>query len=68
MLEFKGEDLGRSRAEHTIIYEAISRGDAMRAEMVMREHANATLDYDRLFVGQDDVDQSIISVNAKPSS
>lgn len=55
-------------AQHTIIYEAISRGDAMRAEMVMREHANATLDYDRLFVGQDDVDQSIISVNAKPSS
>ena len=55
-------------AQHTIIYEAISRGDAMRAEMVMREHANATLDYDRLFVGQDAVDQSIISVNAKPSS
>ena len=37
-------------------------------KMIMREHANATLDYDRLFVGQDDVDQSIISVNAKPSS
>ncbi|MEO0386445.1 MAG: GntR family transcriptional regulator [Pseudomonadota bacterium] len=41
-------------AQHTIIHEAIIKGDAMRAEMAMREHANATLDYARLFVGEDD--------------
>jgi len=41
-------------AQHTIIYEAIKKGDAMRAEMAMREHANATLDYARLFVGEVD--------------
>lgn len=40
-------------AQHTIIHEAIIKGDAMRAEMVMREHSNATLDYARLFVGED---------------
>lgn len=40
-------------AQHAVIHDAILRGDAMRAEMVMREHSNATLDYARLFVGQD---------------
>lgn len=40
-------------AQHTIIHEAILQGDAMRAEMVMREHSNATLDYARMFVGED---------------
>lgn len=48
-------------AQHTIIHDAILRGDAMRAEMVMREHSNATLDYARLFVG-DDVDAHIPTV------
>jgi len=64
--EFTRMSIGH--AQHTIIYEAISRGDAMRAEMVMREHAHATLDYARLFVGKDAVDQSIKSVTAKSSS
>lgn len=51
----KGEFLRMSigHAQHTIIHDAIVRGDAMRAEMVMREHSNATLDYARLFVGED---------------
>ncbi|GAA6206813.1 GntR family transcriptional regulator [Cognatishimia sp. WU-CL00825] len=40
-------------AQHAVIHDAIMRGDAMRAEMVMREHSNATLDYARLFVGKD---------------
>lgn len=40
-------------AQHVIIRTAIMRGDAMRAEMVMREHSHATLDYARLFVGGD---------------
>jgi GntR family transcriptional regulator, vanillate catabolism transcriptional regulator len=64
--EFMRMSIGH--AQHTIIYEAISCGDAMRAEMVMREHSHATLDYARLFVGKDAVDQSIKTVTAKPSS
>lgn len=51
-------------AQHTIIHEAITRGDAMRAEMVMREHSNATLDYARLFVGKD-VDVHIPSLKLR---
>jgi GntR family transcriptional regulator of vanillate catabolism len=64
--EFMRMSIGH--AQHTIIYEAISGGDSMRAEMVMREHSHATLDYARLFVGEDAVDQSIKTVTAKPSS
>lgn len=45
-------------AQHTIIRQAIETGDAMRAETVMREHSNATLEYARLFVG-DNVDAHI---------
>lgn len=63
--EFTRMSIGH--AQHTIIYEAISRGDAMRAEMVMREHAHATLDYARLFVGEDAVGQTIKSVTARQS-
>ncbi|MCJ7873466.1 GntR family transcriptional regulator [Phaeobacter sp. J2-8] len=63
--EFMRMSIGH--AQHTIIYEAISCGDAMRAEMVMREHSHATLDYARLFVGKDAVDKSIKTVTAKPS-
>ncbi len=36
-------------AQHVIIMDAIDAGDATRAEAVMREHANATLNYARLF-------------------
>jgi len=39
-------------AQHVIIREAILKGDATRAELVMREHSNATLEYARLFVGE----------------
>jgi len=45
-------------AQHTIIRQAIETGDAMRAESVMREHSNATLEYAKLFVG-DNVDAHI---------
>lgn len=64
--EFTRMSIGH--AQHVIIYEAISSGDAMRAEMVMREHSHATLDYARLFVGKDAIDQSIQSVTSKSSS
>ena len=63
--EFTRMSIGH--AQHAIIYDAISNGDAMRAEMVMREHSHATLDYARLFVGKDAVNQSIQSVTSKPS-
>lgn len=45
-------------AQHTIIRQAIETRDPMRAELVMREHSNATLEYARLFVG-DNVDVHI---------
>lgn len=60
--EFMRMSIGH--AQHTIIHEAIIRGDAMRAEMVMREHSNATLDYARLFVGED-VDRHIPTLKNK---
>lgn len=50
-------------AQHAIIHDAIIRGDAMRAEMVMREHSHATLDYARLFVGSD-VDAHVPSLKS----
>lgn len=51
-------------AQHAIIHDSILRGDAMRAEMVMREHAHATLDYARLFVGRD-VDVHVPSLRGR---
>jgi len=38
-------------AQHTIIRQAIETGDATRAELNMREHSNAALEYARMFVG-----------------
>ena len=35
--------------QHMIIYDAISRGDAARAEAMMREHSNATVLYSEVF-------------------
>lgn len=63
--EFMRMSIGH--AQHTIIHDAIVRGDAMRAEMVMREHSRATLDYARLFVGQQ-VEEHVPSLQAKRSS
>ncbi|WP_424988859.1 GntR family transcriptional regulator [Microbulbifer sp. S227A] len=59
----EGEFLRMSigHAQHAVVHDAILRGDAMRAEMVMREHSNATLDYARLFVGRN-VDAHIPSL------
>jgi len=37
-------------AQHVVIRKSIEDGDAMRAELVMREHSNAMLEYDKLFV------------------
>lgn len=48
-------------AQHTIVTQAIETGDATRAEMVMREHSNAALEYARLFVG-DDIEAHIPSL------
>ncbi len=60
----EGEFLRMSigHAQHSIIHDAIIRGDAMRAEMAMREHAHATLDYARLFVGPN-IEAQVPSLN-----
>lgn len=40
-------------SQHVIIWDAILGGDAIRAENMMREHANAPLRYAELFLGED---------------
>ncbi|MBX2836719.1 MAG: GntR family transcriptional regulator [Gammaproteobacteria bacterium] len=45
--------LSVGHSQHSIIRQAIESGDAMRAELIMREHSNATLEYARLFVGEE---------------
>lgn len=37
-------------SQHVIIFDAIQKGDAARAESMMREHSHATLNYSELFV------------------
>lgn len=39
-------------SQHVIIFDALQRRDAARAEALMREHSNATLNYADLFVHQ----------------
>ncbi|WP_171172989.1 GntR family transcriptional regulator [Ruegeria sp. HKCCD8929] len=41
-------------AQHQVIYEAIEKGDAVRAEGMMREHSHAMLDYIQTFERKDD--------------
>ena len=40
-------------AQHQVIYEAIEKGDAVRAEGMMREHSHTMLDYIRTFERKD---------------
>jgi len=40
-------------AQHKVIYEAIERGDAVRAEGMMREHANTMIEYIETFEKRD---------------
>ena len=37
-------------SQHVIIFDALQKGDAARAEFMMREHSHATLNYSELFV------------------
>ena len=49
------EELMRLRLgnmQHQLIFDAISKRDPQRAETMMREHANQTLVYSRLFAGK----------------
>lgn len=41
-------------AQHQVIYEAIEKGDAVRAEGMMREHSHTMVDYIRTFERKDD--------------
>lgn len=41
-------------SQHQVIYEAISRGDPVRAEGMMREHANTMIEYIEMFEKRDD--------------
>ncbi len=41
-------------SQHVIIFDAIRKGDAQRAEAMMREHSLATLNYTKLFAKPDD--------------
>lgn len=41
-------------AQHQVIYEAIEKGDAVRAEGMMREHSHTMIDYIRTFERKDD--------------
>ncbi|WP_417684996.1 GntR family transcriptional regulator [Roseibium sp.] len=38
-------------AQHLVVYDAIRKGDAARAEAMMREHSHATITYSMLFSG-----------------
>lgn len=40
-------------AQHKVIYEAIEKGDAVRAEGMMREHSHTMLEYIRIFEKRD---------------
>ena len=40
-------------AQHQVIYEAIQKGDAVRAEGMMREHSHTMIDYIRTFERKD---------------
>ncbi len=40
-------------SQHVIIWDAICNQDAIRAENIMREHAQAPLRYAELFLGED---------------
>lgn len=42
--------LNVAHTQHMIIFDAIRRGDQVRAEAMMREHSNATVLYSELFV------------------
>ena len=37
-------------SQHVIIFDALKKRDGQRAEAIMREHSNATLNYADLFV------------------
>ncbi|PSL19734.1 GntR family transcriptional regulator [Shimia abyssi] len=41
-------------AQHQVIFEAIEKGDAVRAEGMMREHSHTMVDYIRTFERKDD--------------
>ncbi len=41
-------------AQHQVIYEAIEKGDAVRAEGMMREHSHTMIDYIQTFERKDD--------------
>lgn len=41
-------------AQHQVIYEAIEKGDVVRAEGMMREHSHTMVDYIRTFERKDD--------------
>lgn len=63
LFDFKIDQVDRERmritvahSQHTIVMDAIERGDALRAEMMMREHSNAILRYATLFVENSDAD------------
>ncbi len=65
-LAFRPTNLDKERrrlsvghSQHVIILDAIEKRDGARAEAMMREHSNATLNYADLFVG----DYSVISVD-----
>jgi GntR family transcriptional regulator of vanillate catabolism len=62
--------LGNS--QHKVIFEAIQKGDAVRAEGVMREHSNTMIEYIQVFEKRkekltikDLIDYSGISVTRK---
>ena len=40
-------------AQHQVIFEAIERGDAVRAEGMMREHSHTMVEYIELFEKRD---------------
>lgn len=40
-------------AQHKVIYEAIEKGDAVRAEGMMREHSHTMIEYIRMFENRD---------------
>lgn len=41
-------------AQHRVIYEAIEKGDAVRAEGMMREHSHTMIEYIRMFEKRDE--------------
>lgn len=70
LFDFRIDQVDRERtrilvahSQHTIVMDAIDSQDALRAEMMMREHSNAILRYAALFV--EDKNANVVSVLRK---